>query len=210
MTGLAARVGVLGGVFNPPHLGHLLCAQEAHDQLGLDRLMLVPVGKAPHREVENDPGPQVRAAMCERAVAGDNRFSVSRMEVERPGASYTVDTLRALASGAPGDSLVLVLGADQAASLPGWRAPEEVLRLAVVAVAERGGERRDEVRAALSGLAGAERVGFFDMPRVDISSSLVRERAAVGRPVRFLVPDAVAEMIEEQGLYRASTGVGAA
>ena len=203
------RVGILGGVFNPPHLGHLLCAQEAHDQLGLDSVVLVPVGEAPHRPIDADPGAGVRATLCDLATAGDDRFVTSRMEVERRGPSYTVDTLRTLRELAPGDALVLILGADQAARLSAWHAPEEVLELAIVAVAERRGSRRGEVRSAVSGLAGAERVGFFDMPRIDISSSLVRERAAVGRPVRYLVPDAVAEMIETRGLYRASAGVGA-
>jgi nicotinate-nucleotide adenylyltransferase len=202
------RVGLLGGVFNPPHLGHLVCAQEAHEQLGLDRVVLVPVGEAPHRAVEDDPGGAVRVEMCERAVAGDERLSVSRVELDRAGPSYTVDTLRALRERAPDDSLVLILGADQAASLPGWRAPEEVLRLAVVGVAERAGARREEVRRAVEGLAGAERVGFFEMPRIDISSSLVRERAAVGRTARYLVPDGVAALIEERGLYRTSAAVG--
>lgn len=204
------RVGVLGGVFNPPHLGHLVCAQEAHDQLGLDRVVLVPVGEAPHRAVEDDPGGTVRAEMCERAVARDHRLSVSRLELERPGPSYTVDTLRAFHEESPSDTLVLILGADQAARLPRWHAPEEVLRLAVVAVAERAGARREEVRSAVEGLAGAERIGFFHMPRIDISSSFVRERAAVGRTVRYVVPDAVAALIEERGLYyRASAAVGA-
>jgi nicotinate-nucleotide adenylyltransferase len=203
------RVGLLGGVFNPPHLGHLVCAQEAHDQLGLDRLLLVPVGAAPHRVIGDDPGGDYRAAMCERAVAGDDRLSVSRIEVERVGPSYTADTLRTMSAERPADTHVLVLGADQAATLPRWHEPEEVLRLAVVAVAEREGARREGVRRAVSGLAGAERIGFFDMPRIDVSSSLVRERVAVGRPVRYLVPDGVAEMIEARGLYRASAGVGA-
>jgi nicotinate-nucleotide adenylyltransferase len=203
------RVGLLGGVFNPPHIGHLVCAQEAHDQLGLDRLLLVPVGEAPHRAVEDDPGGDFRAAMCERAVEGDDRFAVSRVEVERTGPSYTADTLRLLSAERPADTHFLVLGADQAANLPRWHAPEEVLRLAVVAVAEREGARREEIRRTVSALAGAERIGFFDMPRIDVSSSLVRERVAVGRPVRYLLPDGVREMIEARGLYRQSAGVGA-
>lgn len=203
------RVGILGGVFNPPHIGHLVCAQEAHEQLRLDRVLLVPVGEAPHRSIEGDPGGETRAELCERAVAGDERFRVSRIEVDRPGPSYTLDTLGELAERSPQDSLVLILGADQAASLPEWRGPEEVLRLAVVAVAEREGGRREEVRRATAGLRGAERIGFFAMPRIDVSSTLVRERAATGRPVRYLVPDAVAELIEEGGLYRSERAVGA-
>lgn len=200
---------MLGGVFNPPHLGHLVCAQEAHEQLGLDRVTLVPVGDAPHRRIPEDPGGELRALMCERAVAGDDRIEVSRLEIERPGPSYTVDTLRALRERRPGDRLVLILGADQARRLGDWREPEEVLRLAVVAVAERADARRDEVRAAVAELAGSERIGFFEMPRIDVSSSLVRERARVGRPVRYLVPEPVRELIEARSLYRAPAGVGA-
>lgn len=202
------RLGILGGVFNPPHIGHLVCAQEAHEQLGLDRLLLVPVGEAPHRTVADDPGGPVRAELCDRAVDADPRFEVSRMEVERAGPSYTLDTLRALRRRSPDDGLVLVLGGDQAASLPRWHEPEEVLALAVVAVAERGDARREQVRSAVAALRGGERVGFFDMPRIDVSSTLVRERAERGRPIRYLVPDAVADLIFERGLYR--SGVSAA
>ncbi len=203
------RIGILGGVFNPPHIGHLLCAQEAHEQLALDAVVLMPVGEAPHRAVEDDPGGTIRAELCERAVAGDDRFSVSRIEVERPGASYTLETLRTLEQHEPDDSRVLIMGADQARTLPDWHEPEEVLRRAVVAVAERDGRRRDEVRRATAGLRGAERIGFFDMPRIDVSSTLVRDRARRGRPIRYLVPDAVAELIEQRGLYRVSATVAA-
>lgn len=203
------RVGVLGGAFNPPHVGHLVCAQEAHEQLGLDRVAWVPVGAAPHRAVEDDPGGAVRALMCERAIAGDERFEVARDELERVGPSYTVDTLRAMRERAPGDGLVLILGADQAAALPQWHDPDGVLALAVVAVAEREGASRERVRDALAGLRGADRVGFFSMPRIDVSSTMIRERVRVGRSVRYLVPDGVAELIAERGLYRVPASVGA-
>ncbi len=172
-------------------------------QLRLDSVLFVPVREAPHRAVEDDPGAEVRAELCELAVADDSRFSVSRVELERPGPSYTVDTLRALAE--QGDSLVLILGSDQAAALPRWREPEEVLRLAVVAVTEREGADRTRVRGAVAGLRGAERVGFFDMPRIDVSSTMIRERSRLGQPVRYLVSPAVADAIEGRGLYAAST-----
>ncbi len=195
-----ARVGLLGGTFNPPHLGHLVCAQEALIQLELDRVLLVPVGVAPHKTVEADPGLEHRVAMCEAAVAGDDRLGVSRADADRDGPSYTVDLLRAL-SGA--DELVFIVGGDMAHSLPAWRDPEGVLALARIAVAEREGVRRADISERLAGLAGAgERVCFFDMPRLDISSSLIRRRAAAGRPVRYLVPDAVAAYIERERLYR--------
>jgi nicotinate-nucleotide adenylyltransferase len=199
-----ARIGLLGGTFNPPHLAHLVCGQEALVQLELDRVLLVPVGVPPHKTVEADPGVDHRIAMCEAAVAGDERFGVSRVEVDRPGRSFTVDTLRALHAQGRGDTFTFIVGGDMAHSLPAWRDPEGVLALAELAVAERDGVRRADVIERLASLAGAsERVRFFDMPRLDISSSLLRRRVAAGRPVRYLVPDAVAEYIEREGLYRA-------
>lgn len=195
-----AQVGLLGGTFNPPHLAHLVCAQEALVQLGLDRVLLVPVGVAPHKVVEADPGVAHRIAMCEAAVAGDERLGVSRADADRDGPSYTVDLLRALGGA---DELTFIVGGDMAHSLPAWRDPEGVLALARIAVAEREEVRRADISERLAGLDGAaERVCFFDIPRLDISSSLIRRRAAAGLPVRYLVPDAVAAYIEREGLYR--------
>ena len=196
------RVGLFGGAFNPPHVGHLVCAQEAHAQLGLDIVVWMPVGVAPHRELLHDPGAEVRHQMCDYATAGDERFGLSRIELEREGPSYTVDTLRELALRSGCNDLVLILGGDQAAALPGWHDPQEVMRLATVAVAERGADDRARVEEALAGFE--VRLEFFDMPRIDVSSTLVRERAAAGRPIRYLVPDKVANFIGAQSLYGAS------
>ena len=203
------RVGILGGAFNPPHIGHLVCAQEAFVQLSLDTVLFVPVGEAPHREIEQDPGAEARVRMCGYAVSGDRRLELSRIEVDREGPSYTVDTLRALGERAPDDELILILGGDQAAALPSWREPEEVLRLASVAAVARTGWARERIEVRIASLPGADRVRFFDMPRVDISSSLVRRRAREGKPIRYLVPDRVADYIGEKGLYAASTAVAA-
>jgi nicotinate-nucleotide adenylyltransferase len=195
-----AEVGLLGGTFNPPHLAHLVCAQEALLQLGLDRVLLVPVAVAPHKAIEADPGVEHRVAMCEAAVADDDRFGVSRADADREGPSYTVDLLRALSGD---DELTFIVGGDMAFSLPAWRDPEGVLALAGIGVAEREGVRRADISERLADLAGAaERVRFFDMPRLDISSSLIRRRAGAGLPVRYLVPDAVASYIEHERLYR--------
>jgi nicotinate-nucleotide adenylyltransferase len=195
-----ARVGLLGGTFNPPHLGHLVCAQEALVQLGLARVLLVPVAVAPHKAIDADPGVEHRVAMCEAAVAGDERLGVSRADADRDGPSYTVDLLRALGGT---DELTFIVGGDMARSLPDWRDPEGVLALARIAVAEREELRRADIAAQLAGLEGAaERVCFIDMPRLDISSSLIRRRARAGQPTRYLVPDAVAAYIEREGLYR--------
>jgi nicotinate-nucleotide adenylyltransferase len=201
-----ARIGILGGTFSPPHVGHLACAEAALSQLGLDRLLLMPVARPPHKEAVEDPGAQHRLAMCRLAATGDERIGVSELEVERGGPSYTVDTLRALHEASAQDELTFVAGGDMAASLPGWREPEEVLRLARFAVAEREGAGRAEVDRALAGLEGRDRVVFFDMPRIDVSSSAIRRAIAAGRPVRDLVPDAVARYIEEHGLYGAPAG----
>ena len=198
-----ARVGLLGGTFNPPHIAHLICAQEALVQLELDVVRLVPVNVPPHKEARDDPGVDVRVELCRRAVAGDPRFEVSLAEARRPGPSYTVDTLRALHDETPGDELTFIVGGDMAHSLPAWREPAAVLELAVLAVAERSGAERADIAAQLASVrGGGERVRFFDMPRVDVSSSLVRARAAAGRPVRYLVPEGVAALIESAGLYR--------
>jgi nicotinate-nucleotide adenylyltransferase len=185
-------------------VGHLICAQEAHARLFLDSVLFMPVGEAPHREVAQDPGGEVRARLCERAVEGDPRFAVSRLEIERPGPSFTADTLSLLSAASPEDELVLILGADQAAALPSWHEPEAVLSLARVAVASREGIEREALTRRLHGLAGHEDVEFFDMPRVDVSSSLVQARVAEGRPIRYLVPVGVAEAIDSGGLYGAA------
>jgi nicotinate-nucleotide adenylyltransferase len=197
------KLGILGGTFNPPHIGHLVCAQEAHAQLDLDRVVLMPAGEPPHKQVVADPGAEARYALCERAVADDERLDVSRLEIERAGRSFTVDTLRALHDLSPQDDITFIVGGDMARSLPSWREPEAVLSLATVAVVERGDDDRDAIATAIAPLTGAERVRFFAMPRIDVSSSLVRERVASGQPIRYLVPDAVAGAIAEQGWYRA-------
>jgi nicotinate-nucleotide adenylyltransferase len=197
------RVGVLGGTFNPPHVGHLVCAQEALVQLDLGRVLLVPVREPPHKELESDPGVEHRLRMCTLAAAGDDRFAVSRVDADRPGPSWTVDTLKRLHEDAPEDDLTFIVGGDMAYTLPSWREPEAVLELAELGVAEREGVRRDDIAERLAPLRGAaERVRFFDMPRLDISSSLVRNHAAAGRPVRYLVPDAVAAYMGAHDLYR--------
>ncbi|HWK28183.1 MAG TPA: nicotinate-nucleotide adenylyltransferase [Solirubrobacter sp.] len=196
------KVGLLGGTFNPPHLGHLVCAQEAHAQLGLDRVVFMPVFAPPHKEAERDPGVEHRVALCQRAVAGDARFSVSRLEADTPGRSYTLDTLSRLHESTPEDELTFIVGGDMAYSLPTWHEPEAVLSLATMAVAEREGVGRTDITERLAGLAGAEKIRFFDMPRIDISSSLIRRRVAADLPIRYLVPDAVADYIAAEGLYR--------
>jgi nicotinate-nucleotide adenylyltransferase len=197
------RVGILGGAFNPPHVGHLVCAQEALVQLELEKVVFMPVGHAPHRELQNDPGAEARLEMVELAVADDARFATSRAELDRPGLSYTADTLRDLRSKAPDDELFLILGGDQAAALPGWHEPETVLSLATVAVVERSNWSRNAIGITIGRLPGAERIRYLDMPVMQVSSSVIRRRVAEGLPIRYLVPDKVANYIGANGLYGA-------
>jgi nicotinate-nucleotide adenylyltransferase len=197
-----ARLGLLGGTFNPPHVGHLVCAQEALHALELDAVMLLPVAIPPHKEAPDDPGAQARLELCRLAARDEPGVDVSDLEVRRGGASYTVDTLRALHEAAPEDELTWLAGADMALSLPRWREPEAVLSLARFAVAERDGARREEIERVIASVGGRESLVFLDVPRLDVSSSAIRARVAAGRPIRHLVPAAVAEEIAARRLYR--------
>lgn len=194
-------IGVLGSAFNPPHLGHLALAQEALWQLGLSEVILMPTGEAPHKRIVDDPGRELRLAMTRLAAADDSRFSVSTLEVERDGPSYTYETLEMLARERGDSELVFVLGADAAVGLESWRRPERVVELARLAVARRAGISDTEVAAVTRSLGVEERTTVLEMPQFGVSSSAVRERAAAGRPLRYLVPDAVARFIEEKGIY---------
>ena len=208
--GPSLRVGILGGAFNPPHVGHLWLAQEAHARLGLDRVLLVPFGEAPHRTLDADPGAGERLRMAQLAAGDDDRLGVSAIEVDRPGPSYMADTLTLLREIEPATEPTLILGADQALRLPGWHEPERVLEQASLAVADRDGHGRDDVVAALDGLVDAEAIAGFALPRIDVSSTLIRERIAAGLPIRYLVPDAVADRIADRGHYASAAAREAA
>ena len=195
------RLGILGGTFNPPHLGHLVCSQEAYRELQLDRVMLIPARIPPHKPVEHEPGPEHRLELCRLAVADDDRFEVSAIELGRDGPSYTVDTLKELTSKASTSELFLIVGGDIAAGLPSWREPERVLELATLAIAKRRGTSRASVESSLHELNGGGRAHFFQMPRIGVSSTMIRRRVRAGQPIRYLVPDRVAEYIEQHQLY---------
>jgi nicotinate-nucleotide adenylyltransferase len=162
-------------------------------------VLLVPAGEAPHRRIEPEPGPEVRLEMVRLAAAGDELLEASDLEVAREGPSYTFRTLEVLHEERPGDELTFLMGADVAASLESWRRPERVLELARVGVAARPGTELDEAEAALERL-GAE-AEIIRMPKLGVSSTRVRRRIARHRPIRYLVPDQIAELIEARGLY---------
>ena len=178
-----------------------MLAQEAATQLRLDEVLLVPVGEAPHRRIDPEPGPEVRLEMARLAAESDELLRASDAEVSRPGPSYTFQTLERLRDERPGDELWFLLGADVAAGLERWREPLRVLELARLGIAARPGTALNRAEEALERLDVSERWASVEMPEIAISSTDVRRRVAEGRPLRYLVPDGVRELIEERGLY---------
>ena len=189
------RIGVWGGSFDPVHLGHLLLAGEAVEACRLDRLVWVPSGSPPHRRGPAASG-QDRLEMVRLAIDGDSRFALSDYEVSRDEVSYTVETLNALAAQNERCGLVLLIGSDNAVDFEQWHLPDEVLKLAEVAVFERPGSPVDRIAPGL-----ADRMRVLDTPRFEISSTVVRKRVRAGRSIRYWVPDAVATYIQTHHLY---------
>ena len=200
--GLRGATGVFGGTFAPIHLAHLAVAEAARDTFGLRRVLFVPAAQPPHKPDRVITTVEHRLAMVEAAVAGNAAFALSRVEVDRDGPSYTVDTLTALRDGDPTQRLVLIISADSYAELPTWREPQRILQLADLIVAPRDGYAEpdpDLVPRRFPGASAA--VAFMDGPRIRLSASEIRQRAAAGRSVRYLVPDAVAAYISDHDLY---------
>ena len=189
------RLGIFGGSFDPPHLGHLLPVIDASESLGLDEVRFVPAAVQPFKVGRATAAPAHRLAMTERLVRGVPGFSVDPAETERSGLSFMVDTLGMIAAATPGAELVLLLGADAFALFGQWRAPDRIRRLASLAVMVRGGDVMPDVGARAD-------VQLLQTRRVDISSTELRARVADGRTIRGFVPDAVAEYIAAHRLYR--------
>ena len=202
-----ARLGILGGTFNPPHVGHLAVAQAARVQLELDPVLLMPASASPFKAGgEQDPGADHRLAMCRLACEHEPGLRACELEVRRGGASYTVDTLREIHAIRSDAELTFILGADTARTLPAWREPRALLAMARLAVAARSGAAHDDVLGAVASVDpdAAAQVRFLEMPLLDVSASLVRARAAGGQALSGLVPPAVERYILEHGLYGAS------
>jgi nicotinate-nucleotide adenylyltransferase len=192
------RLGILGGSFDPPHIGHLLAASDAFDELQLDRLLFVPAADQPLKQGALMATPAQRLSMVHYAVDGDPRFSVSPIEIDRKGLSYTVETLAAFADQYPDAERYFLVGADAFATFPHWREPARIAELARVAVLQRAGEADVAVPSGMH--AGA--VVRLHTRRVDVSSTEVRERVARGQSIRGFVTAAVADFIATVGLYR--------
>jgi nicotinate-nucleotide adenylyltransferase len=198
------RIGVFGGTFDPPHVGHLLLAADARDALRLDRLIFIPAGAQPFK-IETPPvaSGQDRLEMVRLAIADDANYAVDDAEIARKGLSYTVDTLEQLSGRHKGAELFLLLGADTLAGFPNWRKPERIRELATLAVMQREGESSGN-ESSKAGRAGGGDGGVVRVStrRVDVSSTEIRERLRAGKSVKGFVPESVERFIEARGLYR--------
>ncbi len=196
------KIGIFGGTFDPIHFGHLRMAEEARERIGLERVLFVPNAVSPFKVGKLISAGAIRCEMVRRAIGGNPAFVLDTIELERPGPSYTVDTLRAIQQRQIGQTdLYFLTGADAVRDLPQWRAPEEVLQLTRVVAATRPGVSRADIVAALPE-AWRARILFLEMPELDIASTDLRERVRAGRSIRYLTPPSVEELIAEQDLYR--------
>jgi len=196
------RLGILGGTFDPPHIAHLVMADQARDQLKLARVFFVPAGQPPHKLGRALSPVEHRVAMTQLAIAVDERFVISRMDVDRPGPHYTADMLTLMRTEYPGDELYLLIGSDSLRDLRIWREPARVIAQARLAVISRPGAEPDwhTLEASLPEISAC--VDWVDAPRLDISSTDIQRRVRAGLAIRYLVSMPVERYITENGLYR--------
>jgi len=203
---LAQRIGVLGGTFNPVHMGHLVLAQDALEGRRLDRMLFVPSASPPHKEHANVLGAAHRLAMLEAALHGDARFDISTVELDRGGVSYSVETMRELKAQRPDAEFFFVIGADSLYDLHEWRKPYALLEMCEFIVMGRPGYTETAITPETVRLnapwPSRLRRNLVAGHLVDISSSDIRRRVAGGRRIRYLVPEAVESYISEHHLYR--------
>lgn len=191
------RLGIFGGTFDPPHVGHLALAEWAREHLQLDRVLFVPAGTPPHKRDARRTSAKNRLGMTRAAVRGNPAFAVSTIETTRHGPSYTVDTVAEIAASHPGVELWLLMGADMYATFGTWREPHVIANQARIAVALRPGAKAPK---RVRGVEG-QRLEWLGNPGIEVSSSAVRDRLKAGRSARYLVPDSVARYIARHGLY---------
>jgi len=187
------KLGILGGTFDPPHLGHLILAQSARQELDLAKIIFLPAAKQPHKQNKPVTPAELRFRMVNIAITGDERLEASDIEIQRHGLSYMSDTIETLRREFPESELVLIIGGDNIPELETWKNPEVIFARAVVAAALRppaeiSGRFKDKIR-------------LFEMPRIDISSSLIRALVKNGRSIKYFVPDGVEKFIYENRLY---------
>jgi nicotinate-nucleotide adenylyltransferase len=205
------RLGLFGGTFDPVHYGHLLLAECCREQCALDQVWFVPCGQPPHKRRELTPGHE-RVEMLQLATSGYAPFSVCSLEIDRPGTSFTVDTLAEIRQSQSEAELFFLMGADSLHDLPGWREPARILELATLVVVRRPQTPPPDFSLLapllLAEPGTARRDLVVDMPQLDYSSKVLRDRVAAGQSIRFRTPRAVEKYIETHGLYQKMTPTG--
>lgn len=198
------RVGIMGGTFNPIHLGHLMTGECAYEQFDLDKVLFMPSKTPPHKTIREHISAEDRASMVKLAIAGNPHFTFSGMELERSGVTYTVDTLRELHQMYQNCEYYFIIGADSLFDFSKWREPEEILKLATVLVASRYGMSKEKLKEQAIKLQQeyGGTIQIVDMPTINISSSEIRSRKKEGKDVRYYVDEKVRIYIEEHELYR--------
>jgi nicotinate-nucleotide adenylyltransferase len=196
-----AKLGVIGGTFDPPHYGHLVLAENARVQLALDGVLFVPAGQPPHKPASPVTPAHHRVALVEAAIGGNSAFTLSRVDLDRPGPHYTVDMLGILSRTYPDAALFFLMGGDSLAEFASWRDPTGIVEQAQLVVMERPGWEADvaSLTEAIPGIR--ERLTTLDAPYLQISGTDLRRRVRAGLPIRYLVPPAVEQYVIQQGLY---------
>jgi nicotinate-nucleotide adenylyltransferase len=206
-TTRSQRLGVFGGTFDPPHLGHLIIATELRHALSLDRVLFVPAGRPPHKRAQIIGEDERRLAMLRLALADAPNFDVNLVDLDRHGPSYTADTIDLLHEQLQPAELVFLMGEDSLRDLPAWHEPERIVARAELGVARRPGVELDLAAIYSAVPTACGRVHLVDVPEIGISSRDLRRRVADGRPIRFQVPRSVEDYIRRHGLYREASPV---
>jgi nicotinate-nucleotide adenylyltransferase len=198
------RVGILGGTFDPIHVGHLVVAEDCWFQLRLDEVLFVPAGAPPHKRGRPVSAAADRVAMVELAIAGNPHFRLSRADVDRPGISYSVDSVRTIQAEVRSEArLYFIIGNDSLADLPSWHEPNLLLDLCQIVAVNRPGYPPFDLGRLESAIPRArERITVLEVPSLDVAASDIRRRVSDGWPITYLVPSAVRDYIAERGLYR--------
>jgi nicotinate-nucleotide adenylyltransferase len=201
------RIGVIGGTFDPIHYGHLAAAEEARVKVELEKVIFVVAGLPPHKMDEEVTSVEHRLAMVGLGIASNPYFEISRVDVDRPGPSYTVDTISILQEKSGGEAeFFFVMGLDSLLELPTWHEPQRLIGLCRLIAVSRPGFKVDLARLEASVPGISARVEIIDMPEMDISSTDLQRRVREGLPIKYQVPDKVERYIEEHRVYRRSVG----
>jgi len=187
------KLGILGGTFDPPHVGHLILAQSALEKFQLDKILFMPAARQPHKQNKEVTSAEIRLALLKLAIKNNSRFEISEIEIKRPGLSYTCDTLKELSNIYARSQFYLIVGGDNITDIETWKHPEQIFSMAKVIAATRPNSK--------PGGFHIDKIDIFDSPQIDISSTMIRKLVKNGRSIKYLVPDEIEKYIIDNNLY---------